>query len=75
MILCSRYLGKITFILLVQNFLALETSVVTDEGLGCIRHSENVFAHKTVFHRRSYVDPETGYHYKAIERMRLDANS
>ena len=47
--------------------------VVSDEWAGYRRLNEYGYSHYNVFHKRNYVDHDTGFHTQAIERGWEDA--
>jgi len=66
--------GK-TLIPIIKRHVVPYSIVVSDEWTGYSRLGENNYVHKTVCHKRNFVNPKTGYHTQAIERAWIEGKA
>lgn len=64
-----------TLIPLIKKFVVPNSVVVSDEWSGYSRLEENGYVHETVCHKRSFVNPDTGYHTQGIERAWIEGKA
>lgn len=62
-----------TLLPLVQENVVQDSTVVSDEWAGYNRLADKGYIHETVNHSKNYVNPETGFHTQAIERVWKEA--
>ena len=59
----------------IKKYVEMESLIISDECAGYNGLSDEGFRHETVCHKRSNVNPETGFHTQAIERSWADTKA